>query len=246
MKILAKVSYKGTQYQGWQKQVDVPSIQENIESVLSKILNEEISIQGSGRTDAGVHAVGQYFHFVTSKDDTDLNRLKYSVNCLLPNDIFIQSFVLVNDDFHARYDAKSKTYSYFIRLGERVVFNYDIEATIPYEIDLKKLEEAVQCFKGKHNFQDFNSKEEDENNFVREIYDVKFVHSQVTNQVVITFKGDGFMRYQIRDMIGTALAVASGKEDILFIQKHLKDDKTRNIVSYKAPASGLFLVDVEY
>lgn len=246
MKVLCKVAYKGTNYQGWQKQTNAPSVQETIEKVLSKILNEEITIQGSGRTDAGVHAVGQYFHFVTSKNDTDLSRLRYSSNCLLPNDIAIQTMQLVSDDFHARFNAKSKTYSYIIRLGERNVFNNKFECTLPMEVDVNKLKSAVELFKGKHNFQDFNSKEEDEDNFVREIYDVNFVHAMTANQVVITFKGNGFMRYQIRDMVGAAIAISQGKEDLDYIKYHLKEDKVREITNYKAPSSGLFLIDVEY
>lgn len=246
MKVLAKVAYKGTNYQGWQKQTNAPSIQETIEKVLSKILNEEITIQGSGRTDAGVHAIGQHFHFETTKDNQDLGKLRYSSNCLLPDDIFIQSMVLVDDNFHARFSAKSKTYTYIIRLGERNVFNYEMECNAPYEINVAKFKEAIEMFKGEHNFQDFNSKEEDEDGFVRNIEMANFVHSQETKQIVITFKGNGFMRYQIRDMIGTALIIAQGKEELSFISYHLNPNKKREIVPYKAPSSGLFLVDVEY
>ena len=105
MKLLCCVTYKGTEYQGWQKQPGTPTIQGEIEKVLSQILNSEINIQGSGRTDAGVHAENQYFHFETEKE-IDLDRLRYSANCLLPKDIFIKSISKVNDDFHARYSAK--------------------------------------------------------------------------------------------------------------------------------------------
>ena len=98
MRVLGIVSYKGTNYQGWQKQIDAPTIQGTIESVLSQILNSEITIQGSGRTDAGVHAQRQYFHFDLPKE-FDLDRLRYSANCLLPKDIFINELKAVNDDF---------------------------------------------------------------------------------------------------------------------------------------------------
>ena len=105
MRLLCQVSYKGTNYQGWQKQIDTPTVQGTIEKVLSQILNSEINIYASGRTDAGVHAQKQYFHFDINKD-VDINRLKYSANCLLPKDIYINSIKPVSDYFHARYSAK--------------------------------------------------------------------------------------------------------------------------------------------
>ena len=101
MRVLGKVSYKGTNYFGWQKQNFYTTVQETIETVLSQILNGPINIYGSGRTDAGVHAKGQTFHFDLNKD-FDLDRLLYSVNCLLPEDIYINSFTPVDDGFHAR------------------------------------------------------------------------------------------------------------------------------------------------
>lgn len=245
MRLLCQVSYKGTNYQGWQKQKNAPTVQETIEKVLSKILNSEINIQGSGRTDAGVHAQRQYFHFDTEKD-IDINRLRYSANCLLPKDIFINEIKVVDDDFHARYSAKGKTYTYIMRLDERNPFNYEFETNIPYDVDIKLLVDALKSFEGKHNFQDFTSKEEDEDGFVREITSVQASYLEQVKQFIVSFTGNGFMRYMIRNMVGTALAIASGKEELNYIEKHLKDSKVREIVPYKAPAEGLFLVDVNY
>ena len=245
MKLLCCVTYKGTEYQGWQKQPGTPTIQGEIEKVLSQILNSEINIQGSGRTDAGVHAENQYFHFETEKE-MDLDRLRYSANCLLPKDIFIKSISKVNDDFHARYSAKEKTYRYKIRFGERNPLKNALETSIPYEIDRNLLEQSLKLFEGTHNFKDFTSKEEDENDFVRNIYSVFTSYDEKSKMFEVIFKGNGFMRYQIRNMVGTALAVASQKENIDFITHHLSEKNTRDIVSYKAPAEGLYLVDVNY
>ncbi len=245
MRLLCQVSYKGTNYQGWQKQKTAPSVQEEIEKVLSQILNTEINIFASGRTDAGVHAQRQYFHFDTNSN-MDLNRLRYSANCLLPKDIFINEIRQVSDDFHARYSAKGKTYTYLMRLDERNPFNYELETTIPYEIDIDLLIESLKLFEGTHNFQDFTSKEEDEDNFVRTIYSIEANYIEQTKQMIISIKGNGFMRYTIRNIVGTALAVASKKEDISFIEYHLSKKDKREIVSYKAPAEGLYLVDVNY
>ena len=245
MRLLCQVSYKGTNYQGWQKQKDAPTIQEEIEKVLSKILNSEINIQGSGRTDSGVHAQRQYFHFDVEKD-IDIDRLRYSANCLLPKDIFINEIRKVDDDFHARYSAKSKTYTYILRLDERNPFNYDLETIYPLPINVNLLIIALKQFEGTHNFQDFTSKEEDEDGFIRTIYSVEPTYIEQTKQFIVTFKGNGFMRYMIRNMVGTALAIASQKEKEDFIIYHLSKKETREIVSYKAAPEGLYLVDVNY
>ena len=244
MRIFAIVSYKGTNYQGWQRQNNAPTIQEEIEKAISRILNTETVIYGSGRTDAGVHALGQTFHFDVFKN-VDLEQLRYSVNCLLPEDIHINSFSVVDDNFHARFSAKGKTYKYFIQLGEKNPLNYETFAWIPYQFDIEKFTLALKKFEGTHNYQDFNSKEDDEDNFKRTIYSTNVFYNQQNNSLEITFNGNGFMRYQIRFMVGTAIAIAKGKEDISFIDYHL-NDKNREIVSYKAPSNGLFLVQVSY
>ena len=243
MKIVGICSYKGTNYYGWQKQVGFVSVQSKIEEVLSQIYDAPISITGSGRTDAGVHAKKQYFHFVSEKEK-DLKQLTYSMNKMLPEDIRIMSLEMVDDGFHARYSAKRKIYEYDILLKNKDVFNYDLAYLYPMDLDIGLLTKALKLFEGEHNYQDFTSKEEDEGNFVRTIYSIEVSNDK--DLLKIRFEGNGFMRYQIRNMIGVAIAVASGKEDISFIEKHLKDKKNREIIAYKAPANGLYLVDVLY
>ena len=243
MKVLGICSYRGTNYYGWQKQVGFTSVQSTIEEVLSQIYDAPISIVGSGRTDAGVHALRQYFHFETNKEK-DLNQLAYALNKMLPDDIKILSLEKVADDFHARYSAKKKIYEYCIALTNKDPFNYERAYVYPMVLDLDLFKQAINLFVGKHNYQDFTSKEEEEGGFIREIYDIKV--EQIDNLISVRFEGNGFMRYQIRNMIGTAMAVASKKEDISFIKYHLESNKTREIVSYKSPACGLYLVDVLY
>lgn len=242
MKIFAKVKYLGTNYNGWQKQPGAPSIQENVEKVLSQILDKETAIYGSGRTDSGVHALGQTFHFEIYKD-IDLERLRYSANMLLPNDIHIISFKEVDNDFHARFSAKGKHYQYRFYVGESDPFLNGRATYYPYPFDYDLLKEALSLFKGKHDYKNFTSKEDDEDNFVREIYDIKV--NKVDNLISVDLVGNGFMRYMIRDIVGTSLAISSGKEDISFIKNHL-DVNDRYIVSYKAKAEGLYLIDVIY
>ena len=242
MKILANVEYLGTSYHGWQKQADAKTVQEEIEKVLSQILNTETPIYGSGRTDAGVHAKGQTFHFEINKE-VDLDKLLYASNMLLPPDIHIKSFKEVDSDFHARYSAKKKHYRYVINTGDKNPFIYNRSLYYPYPLDIIRFIECLDLFEGTHNYQDFTSKEEDEDGFIRTIYSIEV--KQEEDSISIDLIGDGFMRYMIRDIIGTALAIASGKEDINYIRQHL-DSSSREIVSYKAGSEGLYLIDVIY
>ena len=243
MKVLGVCSYKGTNYYGWQKQIGFISVQEKIEEVLSKIYDTPINIQGSGRTDAGVHALRQYFHYDTNKEK-DLKQLAYAMNKMLPEDIKILSLDVVNDDFHARYNAKKKIYEYRIVLKNKDPFLDELAYVYPMEFDTDLFKQALNKFVGKHNYQDFTSKEEDEAGFVREIYEINVDIKD--NDIRVRFVGNGFMRYQIRNMIGTAIAVASKKDSIESIDYHLNDTKIREVISYKAPANGLYLVDVLY
>ena len=251
MKILCKTSYKGTNYKGWQKQVNDNSIQEEIEKSLSRIISRNIAIYGSGRTDSGVHAKGQTFHFEIeekelSKFNSSLEKLRYSLNCVLPDDIHINEINEVNNDFHARYSVREKIYSYHINFGEYDVFNGDYELNYRSDLDICLLEVALKKFVGEHNFKNFTSKEEDEDNFVRTIYDISLKYDKLTKKAVITFKGDGFMRYMIRLIVGTSLAVASNKEDLSYIESNLIQESERNVTSYKAQGKGLILEDVIY
>ncbi len=245
MRILAVVSYKGTKYAGWQIQPNAVSIEETIEASLSRIFNRPINIIGAGRTDAGVHAMGQRFHFDVDETEVDLDKLIYSLNSMLPPDIKIEDMEEVDTDFHARYSAKEKIYSYSVVLDDKDVFLNEIMYICPYQIDMKILEDVLTHFKGKHNFKNFTSKEEDQDGFIREIYDVQL---EKTNETMfnVVFRGNGFMRYMIRYMVGTAIEAARGKITIEEVDELLDDSSPRHIVSWKAPACGLLLLDVIY
>lgn len=243
MRVLGTVSYKGTKFLGWAKQPTVITVQGEIEKALSQVLNTETTIFGSGRTDAGVHALEQTFTFDINKE-IDLDKLCYSINRMIDKDIKILSFKQVDDDFHARFSAKGKTYMYKIRLGVKDPFENEYQYVYPFSFDYDLFSKALKQFEGKHCFKDFTSKEEDEDNYVREIFSV--VSKKQDNDIVVEFTGTGFMRYQIRNMMGVALAIASKNEDLDFISYHLKEDKVREIVQYKAPPQGLYLVKVYY
>ena len=242
MRYLATIEYVGTNYAGWQIQPNGVSIEEEIEKVLSRILNRKTKIYGSGRTDAGVHAHGQTFHF-DAFQIKDLGKFMYSLNSLLPSDMHVLDIRQVRDDFNARYDAKSKTYSYYINMGEYDPFERDKMYQFLRKLDVEKMMEALDAFKGTHNFQNFTSKLEDMNNYVRTIHEASI--EQVGDILKITFTGNGFMRYMVRMMVGALIEVGLGKLTEMQI-KILLVDINRKVVSYKAPANGLYLEKVTY
>ena len=245
MRYFAVVSYKGTSFCGWQKQTvsKLPSIEETIEKVISRILNSEIKIYASGRTDAGVHALGQTFHFDSPKE-INKYRFLHSLNELLPLDIRVLSIKPVDDDFHARFSAKGKTYIYKIRNAQvSSPFKSDLEYTLGQELDVKAMVEASKLFEGEHNFQNFTSKEEDDAGFVRNISKIEITKHE--DQIVILMTGNGFMRYMVRMIVGNLIQVGLGKITSEEIKKIL-EDPVRKPSSYKAPGYGLYLKEVLY
>ena len=245
MRLFAIVSYNGTNYQGWATQVNKNTVQDTIEDVLSRYFNREIHIYGAGRTDAGVHAAGQTFHFDVEAETLDLDRMLYSINSMLPKDIKIEDIEEVEDDFHARFSATGKEYVYSIYLGAKAPFYYQLMWLMPEKLDIEKLKNCLTHFKGKHNFKNFTSKEEDEDDFVRNIFDIE-VDTTSPRIINIIFKGDGFMRYMIRYIVGTAVECAKGKVSLEEVDDLIDSTRERHIVSWKAPANGLLLARVMY
>ena len=243
MRYIGIVSYDGTNFIGWQIQPNGRSVQEEIEKVISQILNTPTRIHGSGRTDAGVHAIAQVFHFDVESSIVDLNKFRYSVNRLLPNDIHVKAFSIVEDNFHARYDVVDKTYLYTLNMGEYDIFNRHIITQFMRPLDVNKIKECAQLFIGKHNFKNFTTKEEDKNDFERTIFE--FNVDQVDEGLVFQITGSGFMRYMVRLIVGTLVEVGLGKLDKEDIEDLLTRED-RSVTPYKAPPEGLFLAHVGY
>lgn len=245
MRYLAVVQYKGTPYCGWQKQTvsKLPSVQEEIERVLSRILNSGIKIYGSGRTDAGVHALGQTFHFDTEKE-LDSYRFCHSFNELAPTGIVLLSISKVKEDFHARFNAISKTYLYKILNDKQPdPFNENLVYQLKQPLDVDAMIEAAKTFVGEHNFQNFTSKEDDEQNFVRTIHSIEVVKKDKIIEITLT--GDGFMRYMVRMIVGNLIQIGLGKMTKEEVIANLKNP-VRRPSSYKAPSDGLYLKEVLY
>ncbi len=245
MRVLATVMYNGYMYNGWQIQKNGSSVEEEIERVLSKLLNQDINILGAGRTDGKVHAFGQTFHFDFIGKKIDLHKLIYACNRLLPHDIKIIKMKYVSLNFHARINAKKKEYEYLIKLDSKDPFLNNLVYICPFDLKIKKIREAMKLFIGEHDFRCFTSKDEDFLNYKREIYSFNVKKMRNENILVFNIKGSGFMRYMIRFIIGTLLEIGREKIDIDFVKNHLDVD-VREVVPYKAPPEGLYLKKVYY
>ena len=242
MRYLGIVSYFGMNYDGWQTQPSHNTIEDKIEKILSNILDEEINITGSGRTDKGVHAYAQPFHFDTKKKIKDINHLLYALNRLLPVDIKIKSLKEVDNEFHARFSAKKKEYIYKIYVGKELPFYARTHYLVKDKVDLKLLKDASKVFIGKHNFQNLTSKEKDNKNFIRIIYSIKI--SKKKDEILITLVGNAFMRYMVRDIVAEMVLVATKKQELKDLKRLFKSP--RHITNHKAPAEGLYLNKVFY
>lgn len=241
MKYKINFSYDGTNYYGYAKQVDKITIQEEIETKLSKILNTTVKIYASGRTDKKVHAIEQVADFSIDKE-VDCNKLKIQLNKLLNTDIHINYIQKVSDNFSSRFSVKKKTYIYIINPAEPTPFlrNYEF---FENRIDLNKIKECLNLFKGKHNFQNFTSKETDENNFVRIIYDFKVLVRK--GKYIFKITGDGFMKYMVRKIMGVLIEIGKGNLSTEYIKQNL-DTISRNIVTYTAEPQALYLFKIYY
>ena len=243
MRIKAIVSYDGSNYCGWQFQSNGLSIQEVIEMTLGRIQKIATHIEGSGRTDARVHAKGQVFHFDTDLQMDEQQWLK-ALNSNLPEDIHVDEIEFVNSNFHARYDAKWKYYCYRINTGNYNLFNRNYELQLCRKLDVSLMKECCNVFVGTHDFTAFNSSSKEEiSNQVRTIYDL---HIEEENDVIsIHFYGHGFLRYMVRMITQTLIEVGKKRVTIEQIQQILAQ-AIKDTAPFNASAVGLYLMKVGY
>lgn len=242
MRILGVIAYDGSNYNGWQRQTSEPSIQQEVERVLTQLLDTPIEVYASGRTDRGVHAKGQTFHFDLPKP-FDLTKLLIGFNSLCNRDITLLKLKRVKSDFHARYSATGKVYYYLINNGPYSPFERHYSSHIRSKLDVKQMLVGAKLLCGRHNFQDFTTKEDDHDNFVREIKSIAI--KTKGNLIRIDVTGTGFMTYMVRFIVGTLIAIGNGREQPSFITQHL-NNQTRDVISYKAEPQGLYLYKVTY
>lgn len=236
------IEYDGTAYHGWQIQKNTrQTIQEIIEKVLKGILQEEVSLFGSGRTDQGVHALAQVANFQT-RSKISLSRLKLGLNSLLPKDIVITVIKEVPFDFHSRRSAKSKHYRYTIlnrSYSSAFQHKYAWLYHIPLDLELMRREAARLV--GRHDFRSFKATRRDKKTTVRTIYELKI--RRTGDYIYIDVRGNGFVYNMVRSIVGTLVGIGSGKLNNIRRILLAKDRKEAGIT---APACGLCLMKVEY
>lgn len=245
-KYLLTFEYDGTNYVGWQVQPNGNSIQSIVQNALRTLLREDIGLTGAGRTDAGVHALGQTAHIETAQE-VDPGQLLYKMKALLPPDIRLVSVEPKPDDFHARYSAKGKIYSYHLALrGHESPFKRNYQWHMPYrDFSLELLQEGAKRLLGEHDFKGFAS----ENHRGAASYDsvrtIKRVDVEAGDEIVLTFEADGFLYKMVRNLVGTLVDVGRGyfhPERISLVI----ETGDRRLGGQAAPAKGLFLVKVLY
>jgi tRNA pseudouridine38-40 synthase len=238
-RIKITLAYDGTEYHGWQVQPALPTIQGTLQDVLGEIESQPVHIDGSGRTDAGVHALAQVAAFSLS-NPIPLENLKRAMNRLLPGAIRVLAAEEMDAAFNPRHDARAKTYEYRIFRGEacspferRYVYHY------PYPLDLVRLLDAAPLFAGEHDFTAFaaaDDRDREGGSKVRTIFSSRA--EIVGDRLLYRVRGSGFLKHMVRNLVGTLLEIGKGNLAADSFQA-LKAGRT-------APARGLFLVDVEY
>lgn len=243
MRFLIKFSYDGSLYNGFQTQKGLNTIQENLENALTKINNGiKTTITATGRTDKGVHALCQYGHADLSVDITE-HKLKRALNSNLPEDIHVIETRIVDSNFHARYNVKNKTYKYLINLSEynplerNYVFQYN------HSLNIDAMKKAINYFKGEHDFRAFVTDNKEKENCIRIIEETDI--TMENNKIIITFIGNGFLRYQVRNMVGYLIKVGENKVSPETV-KEVIESKDRTKSGKTAPAEGLYLYDIQY
>ena len=240
MRYLAKISYDGSKFYGFQKLNNYKTVQEELEKALTKINKSLVTIKGAGRTDRGVHAFNQGVSF-TLNINIPIDNLKEAINSIIDKYIYVNEIIEVEDNFHARFDSLEKTYEYVINLGEYDAIDNDYIYNYCHKLNINKMKKASKYLIGMHSYKAFTSGDRDNYNSI--IYDIKFKKKK--DILVISFRGKSFYRYMIRNMVGCLINIGEEKNHPEIIKEML--DKKSKIYNYiTAPASGLYLVDVKY
>ena len=237
------IEYDGKDFNGWQKQPNKLNIQGEIEKAIYNITKEEVDLIGSGRTDAGVHALGQIANFKTNSN-ISIEKLPLAINSQLKNSIIIKKAEVVDERFHSRYNAKQKTYRYIINNSKSGTAIYrNLEYCFPIELDVEKMKEATKYFEGEHDFKAFKASGTSSKSSIRTIYEGNVYEKE--DRIYIELTGNGFLYNMVRIISGTLVDVGMGKILPEEIQEIIKEGK-RERAGKTLPPQGLYLVKVEY
>lgn len=249
--VMLSLMYDGTEYNGWQRSESCAGkkgIQGLVETALSNLLSEKIAVNGSGRTDAGVHALCQVCNFTTGKD-FDSEVLPYQINQYLPDDIKVTAARQVSDTFHARYDAAFKIYEYRIDVREREnVFSRKYAYPVHQSLDINQMQEAAKYLIGTHDFKAFSTDRKDGKSTVRTIHAIEiyeYFGKNKEHEVRVQIRGNGFLHHMVRIIAGTLMEAGQGKRSCSSVKEAL-DSRTRSKAGILLYPQGLFLQQVGY
>ena len=237
------IEYDGSNYVGWQRQDNGLSIQGSIEQAVKKLTEENISLFGSGRTDAGVHALGQVAHFYLNKEFNTDNIRDGLNQYLRPQPIAILAAKEVEENFHARFSAKNRTYEYIITNRRApLTINKNKSWGVFKKLDIQKMKSESQYFLGKHNLEAFRSIDCQASSPVKTIDEIQI--TEKNKDIIIKITARSFLHSQVRIMVGTLVEVGKGK--ITTSIKNIIQNKQRSQAGVTAPACGLYLTEIKY
>lgn len=237
------VSYSGSKYAGWQVQKNAVTVQEKIINAIEVLLKEQVNLIGAGRTDTGVNALGQVANFRTNKVIDNLDKFCYSLNSLLPNDIAIKKITKVHNNFHSRFDAKSRSYLYLF-LTEKDPFYYKFAYYFPKILDfpIQELNEISKQLIGNFDFTSFSKRNTDVKHNFCTVYNA-FWHKQ-GNKIIFLIEADRFLHGMVRTIIGTIIRSLQKNEKNGII--NIIKQKNRIFAGESVPPNGLFLYKIKY
>ena len=248
MRYVLKIAYDGTAYAGWQRQKNALTVQEVLEEALFKALKISVSITASGRTDAGVHAVGQVCHFDSEKITVPFHKLPDCLNVYLPADIRVLEGWEGKDGFDSNRSAKRKTYAYSLYLSKRDMPLKDrYSVRIEDRLDVALLNEYAKCMEGTHDFKAFCASGSSVKTTVRTIYQIQIEESESfgSKDIKIFVTGNGFLYNMVRTMVGEMIALATGKKTQESLLQAFETGD-RSLLGKTMPAKGLTLMEVLY
>lgn len=238
-----ELSFKGTGYHGWQIQDNALSVQETLNRALTILLKEEITTIGAGRTDTGVHAKHFVAHFDSIHPNLDSKKeLIYSLNRIIPSDISVYTIKSVKPDAHARFDAISRTYKYYIS-RKKDPFLDDLAWQFTGELDIDSIKKATPILLNCTDFASFSKVGSDNRTSICKIFHLEW--EETGGLLIFTIKADRFLRNMVRAIVGTLFEVGRGKINNEGFTKII-ESKNRSLAGTSAPAKGLYLIDIEY
>jgi tRNA pseudouridine38-40 synthase len=238
-----EVSYKGTNYAGFQVQQNANTIQAEIERALEIYFKEPFQLTGSSRTDTGVHALQNFFHFDAEPGlTTDWDKPVYHLNAILPGDIVIKQVKAMDENAHCRFDAKYRTYEYSIYQSKNP-FLADRAWYYPYAMDMGQLNQAAQAIKAFSNFESFSKRNSQVKTFECTIYESEWLKKE--ELIIFRVSGNRFLRGMVRGLVGTMLKLGRGKiSQAEFI--NIIESRNASLVDFSVPPQGLILMAVQY